>query len=753
MSARSFRRSHAKRVAREGRRLSNAKRRALVAGATLGASAVLAANAEAATYTVTTTADSGPGSLRDAINTANTNGVSGTPDTITFAPGVTGTITLTSGQINITDPGGLTIEGPGAGSLSVSGGGNSGIFHIQGTGGAPVAISGLTLEDGAASGSGGAIYDESSPLTVSDSTITHNTATGLGGGIFATFLQTKYNVTVTNSTVSGNTAAAGGGGIATDEYLSVSNSQIIGDNHTTGNVGGGILEFGGSLSLTGSTVSGNVAANGGGGIAASGKYAPGKHTPVLVQDSTIADNQAPRGAGIELGQDLNADSPITIKGTTISGNPGGANSFGGGVLLTGEIDNPFDLVNSTITGNTATDGAGVSLSYGGSTTQLLGTGGSISFDNSTIDGNTADTNGGGIYLGSYTAGSTASSGTAAINSTIVAGDTANGAPNDLYQADTTAGGFNDTFSLIQEPGNAKLLSSQALITGLDAQLNALANNGGPTETMLPKDTSPVIDQGKAQSGLTSDQRGDARTVDRGKTKPPGGDGTDIGAVELPKLAPPTPPASPPPSKPASISVTVGPASGILDTSAILNGTIKTTGQAVTWHFEYGTSTAYGKVTPTKSISAGNGQVPVSFKVSGLKPGTRYHYRVVGVSAAGQTATSTDATFKTPAPTIKVTPGAVRAAHAVRFAGSAGACTRGSQVTLISSVFSPAHKFHGRNAIHARVGAGNKYSVVTRIPAGRKPGRYAITARCDGATFGVTAFLRVLPPPPVVRFTG
>jgi hypothetical protein len=65
-------------------------------------------------------------------------------------------------------------------------------------------------------------------------------------------------------------------------------------------------------------------------------------------------------------------------------------------------------------------------------------------------------------------------------------------------------------------------------------LGGLAHNGGPTETMLPSGTSPVIDQGHAPNSLQTDERGDPRTVDiPGIPRPPGGDGTDIGAVELP----------------------------------------------------------------------------------------------------------------------------------------------------------------------------------------------------------------------------
>ena len=83
--------------------------------------------------------------------------------------------------------------------------------------------------------------------------------------------------------------------------------------------------------------------------------------------------------------------------------------------------------------------------------------------------------------------------------------------------------------------------------------------------MLPTGTSPVIDQGHAPAELLVDQRGDARTVETGLANADGGDGSDIGAVELARSAvfiPPPPPAptpapAPPPAAPAqSFTVTL-----------------------------------------------------------------------------------------------------------------------------------------------------------------------------------------------------
>lgn len=79
--------------------------------------------AQAATFTVTNLNDSGTGSLRQAILNANSNPGS---DTIAFQTDLSGIIFLTSGEMNIT--GSLTINGPGANILAVSGNNLSRIF-------------------------------------------------------------------------------------------------------------------------------------------------------------------------------------------------------------------------------------------------------------------------------------------------------------------------------------------------------------------------------------------------------------------------------------------------------------------------------------------------------------------------------------------------------------------------------------------------------------------------------------------------
>ena len=96
-----------------------------------------------------------------------------------------------------------------------------------------------------------------------------------------------------------------------------------------------------------------------------------------------------------------------------------------------------------------------------------------------------------------------------------------------------------------------------------------------------------------------------------------------------------------------------------------------------------------------------------------------------------------------APTIQVSPGTVHRGHLVRVHGVVPGCPRGDEVTLISRAFSHRHDFAGLPAVFARVGARQRYSVRTRIPAHRKAGRYTISGRCGGGNLGVTASLRVL----------
>ncbi len=156
MSARRFRRDRQHRIDREAQR-----RRRLatqggfgVAGA-LGAMVLFAPSAHADTFTVTSLADdNSEGTLREEVDDAND--LDG-DDTIVFATGLTGTITLTDGYINVNNDS-LVIQGPGADQITVDGNDNERIFSLYYFDGPneSVEISGLTLTGGS-DDDGGAI--------------------------------------------------------------------------------------------------------------------------------------------------------------------------------------------------------------------------------------------------------------------------------------------------------------------------------------------------------------------------------------------------------------------------------------------------------------------------------------------------------------------------------------------------------------------------------------------------------------------
>src|SRR5262245_35550721 len=186
-------------------------------------------SASPAIIMVTNTNDSGLGSLRNALAVANDG------DTID-ATGVSGTILLTSGELQITHS--VTINGPGAENLAVNGNATFVVFHNFAS---KATISGFTITNGNCVG-----IVNRSRLTLSDSSVVSN----VGGGIDNDAFNRITTLTITNSTVSGNSTTGSGGGIFTagadgDATLTVSNSTISGNSANAN--GGGI--FGAALSL------------------------------------------------------------------------------------------------------------------------------------------------------------------------------------------------------------------------------------------------------------------------------------------------------------------------------------------------------------------------------------------------------------------------------------------------------------------------------------------------------------------------
>jgi hypothetical protein len=99
---------------------------------------------------------------------------------------------------------------------------------------------------------------------------------------------------------------------------------------------------------------------------------------------------------------------------------------------------------------------------------------------------------------------------------------------------------------------------------------------------------------------------------------------------------------------ASPTVTTLSASSIDQTRATLRADVNPRGAATTYAFQYGTTTAYGSQTPARSAGAGSDPTRVAFRIGGLTPGVRYHYRVIASNADGTTA-GADRSFRTRLP--------------------------------------------------------------------------------------------------------
>jgi serine/threonine protein kinase len=94
--------------------------------------------------------------------------------------------------------------------------------------------------------------------------------------------------------------------------------------------------------------------------------------------------------------------------------------------------------------------------------------------------------------------------------------------------------------------------------------------------------------------------------------------------------------------------TTGSASSVTATAATLAGTVNPNGAALTYHVDYGLTTAYDAATADHSAGSGTAPVSVSVPLSGLDPATKYHYRIVASTRVGS-AIGSDETFNTKAP--------------------------------------------------------------------------------------------------------
>ena len=441
------------------------------------------------TFTVTSIADDGSaGTLRYEIEQANSN--AGEADTIDFDPTVFATpqtISLTGGQLELTDAATTTITGPGAALLSISGNHASRVFF---TNYGSAALTDLTITGGSA-GTGGGLYNNCGTISLTNCTVSGNSATN-GGGVFSGGVYNYYNggtysgtTTLTNCTISGN-SASNGGGVFTSEYGTTTLANTTVSGNSVSNNGGGLFTIGyySKTTLSDCIVSGNSAGNNGGGLAnLTGTLSSSDGTTTLTGCSLSGNTAGNNGGGL-----YNRAGTATLTNCAVSGNFTGA--FGGGLDA---FDGTTSLNTCTVSGNSATNGAG-----------LVNTDGTTTLTNCTVSGNSANSVGGGLYnIGGGSAAlinCTVSDnsgyggglynnygGTATLTNTIVAGN--------LSGEDISGGGgYSGTNNLI----------------GGNPQLAPLGNYGGPTQTMALLPGSPAIDAGTSTGATATDQRGEGR---------------------------------------------------------------------------------------------------------------------------------------------------------------------------------------------------------------------------------------------------
>jgi hypothetical protein len=379
-----------------------------------------------------------------------------------------------------------------------------------------------------------------------------------------------------------NNGVQGGGAIFSHGTLSVTGSTFTGNSSpaATGTSGGGI-DSSGTLTVTTSTFTGNTAQEGGGIF---------NQKTATVKNSTFTNNTATMFGG---GAMVNGAGTMTVTGDTFTGNtgPGG-----------GAIDNDATVIvgDSTFFNNTAgTNGGGAIVNFGTATVRQ-----------STLSGNTSPFGADLVnFLGD----------TFSVSMSIVAGGL--GGSNCGGGTPVTDAGYN-----IDSGSSCGFSTVSHSLSNTQPQLDALASNGGSTQTMALPAGSPAVDAIPATvAGCkgSTDQRGTSR---------PQGSGCDIGAYErIVTTGDKTPPTVP--TGLAATSVTAN--------SVSLKWNKSTDNVGVTGYTVYRNGTAVGTT---------GGPAATTFTDVTAAPSTAYLYTVDAFDGSGNhSAQSKAVSVTTPAP--------------------------------------------------------------------------------------------------------
>lgn len=425
-------------------------------------------------------------------------------------------VTVRGGAVNLAGPG---LGGGGiysAGTLHLvdatvqnnQSGGNGGGISLQG---GMTSLTNSTVQQNSAAAAGGGIRNRNGTLRITDSTIQNNQSTNdddssMGGGISNEAVFVDATLEMTGTLVAGNSVnGLGGGGI---NNLAASNSTA-------------------STTIVRSTIRDNLAPGVdhteglGGGIQSSFFRGSGNATASLtITGSTISGNQAVNGGGISSAIDFsnNLTTRLRMTQSTVSGNVAEGNEFtvgnGGGVYI---VNGDAEISNSTLSGNQANGSGNLSAVGGGLASFGLSAPSQVTLVNTTLQNNSAAGAGGALANISVNFPAVLEVANSAIGS--------NPAPGSL--ACFNLGGLLTSLGNNLDQGTSCPFTLPTDLPGTNPALAPLLNSGGPTATHRPLPGSPLLnsaDPGRCAAAPVSgvDQRGVTR---------PQGVGCDIGAVE------------------------------------------------------------------------------------------------------------------------------------------------------------------------------------------------------------------------------
>lgn len=382
----------------------------------------------------------------------------------------------------------------GGGLITLSGNDSVRIFNMVGS--PSLTLQRITLENGRASTHGAAVFaNTGGEFTAIDATFRDNHATTAGRDIGGGALYMRGAVVaISGSVFSGNSGANGGAIGNLRSNLSIVNTVFFSNEASgtggiagQGGYGGGVYIDGmhqtiapRELTVCGTAFEANESHTDGGGLYI--YLYPGEEA--LVSQSAFTENRIDAGDG-NGGAIYHQRELLTLQNSTLAGNF--AASVGGGIFV--GPDSEANITNVTFTANEA-DGLGGAI---------------FSWDSPTNVTHATIANNHGFFSGGISGGTNVT-----LTNTIIANNTHEEPYNGLNcQAAMTDGGGNVQYPEFRPNGTRDdLCVANPLIA--NPLLGALADNGGPTQTLLPAANSPALAIG--QNCASIDQRGNSRAA-------------------------------------------------------------------------------------------------------------------------------------------------------------------------------------------------------------------------------------------------